>query len=69
MNRIQVTSSNLSEVGYDARSTTLEIMFRDGAVYQYFDVPEQVYDGLVNAASAGQYFHANIRGSYRYARA
>jgi len=43
-------------------------MFADGKVYQYFDVPQHVYEELVNAPSVGKYFHINVRGVYRYAR-
>ena len=68
MDRQPVQSSNLVSVGYDASSQTMEIEFRDGRVYQYFDVPGSVFDELVVAASAGSYFHHNIRGVYRYAR-
>ena len=68
MNRVQVSSSNIAEVGYDATSSTLELLFTNGRVYQYFDVPESVHQALMNAASVGQYFHAEIRGVYRYAR-
>ncbi len=68
MNRQPVSSSNLESVGYDQTTQTMEIEFRDGSLYQYFDVPQHVYDGLISAPSAGQYFHSQIRGIYRYAR-
>ena len=48
---------------------TLEIEFHGGRVYQYFDVPEQVFGGLRTAYdSHGSYFNENIKGHYRYAR-
>ena len=68
MNRVPVQSSNIVEVGYDARTQTLEIMFRDGGLYQYFDVPDQIFQELRGAGSPGQYFHGVIKGNYRYAR-
>jgi hypothetical protein len=66
MNRIPVESSNLRSVGYE--DNILEIEFQDGGVYQYFDVPKPIYDGLIQAESPGKYFWANIRGAFRYAR-
>lgn len=66
MNRTPVSSSNLHSVGYDASSRTLEIEFNDGSVYQYYDVPPAIYSGLMNAASHGTYFHANIRDRFRF---
>ncbi len=50
-------------------SQTLEIEFTNGAVYQYFDVPPDVYRGLMAAESHGRYFHQHVRDkSYRYQR-
>ena len=68
MDRIAIRSTNIKEVGYDAQSGTLEIMFSDLAVYQYFGVPESIHDGLVSATSAGQYFHRMIREKYRFTK-
>jgi len=68
MTRTSVTSSNLASVGYDAGTQTLEVEFQNGSVYQYFDVPQAVYDLLVGAESAGRLFNSEIRGNYRYAR-
>jgi hypothetical protein len=69
MDRIKLNSSSISEVGFDPASNTLEVVFADGRLYQYFDVPQHVYDQLIAAASPGQYFHQEIRGVYRFARA
>ncbi|GAB2517081.1 KTSC domain-containing protein [Paramicrobacterium agarici] len=68
MNRDPVQSSNISSVGYDDASQTLEIEFNKGGIYQYFDVPIAEYNELMRAESVGTYFSANIRTSYRYAR-
>lgn len=68
MERTVVESANLASIGFDQGSSTLEIEFRDGSVYQYYDVPENVYDDLMRAGSKGRYFHKNIRHVYRYMR-
>ena len=68
MNRKPVSSSNSLELGYSEASMTLELMFANGWVYQYFDVPPNVAHDLEAAASLGQYFNQHIRGQYRYAR-
>jgi hypothetical protein len=60
MDRLLVNSSNLISVGYDAVSKTLEIEFQSGNIYQYLDVPESTYQGLMTASSKGEYFHDNI---------
>ena len=68
MKRIQVTSSNIASIGFDEESSTLEIEFLDGAVYQYFGVPLTAYDGLIYAGSKGKYFAQHIKGYYRYVK-
>jgi hypothetical protein len=67
MKRVPVSSSNIASVGYDDKTHTLEVEFHSGHVYQYFDVPRTIFDGLLSAGSVGQYFN-QIKGIYRYAR-
>lgn len=61
MNRQSVESSNIASIGYDAENEILEIEFNQGGIYQYFDVPENVYEELMSASSHGQYFDRNIK--------
>jgi hypothetical protein len=68
MNRQPVTSSNVADVGYDALTMTLEIGFKDGTVYQYFDIPESVYQELLSADSVGRFLNQQVKNSYRYAK-
>ena len=68
MTRDPVSSSNLAEVGYDPPTQTLEVCFKSGRTYQYFDVPEGVYEGLKNAGSPGAYLNQEVKGKFRYAR-
>ena len=68
MQRQHVQSSNLRSVGYDTASSTLEIEFNSGGIYQYFNVPASIYQGLMGASSLGTYFHNYIKSSYRYTR-
>ena len=69
MNRVPVSSSNLSSVGYDPATATLEIEFLNGGVYQYFNVPAFIHAGLMSAGSHGSYFDAHIKkAGYSYRR-
>lgn len=69
MHRIPVTSSNIRSVGYDQQSAVLEVEFTSGDVYQYFNVPEHLYRGLMSASSKGQFLNDNIKYGYRYQKA
>ncbi|MDR0605293.1 MAG: KTSC domain-containing protein [Bacteroidales bacterium] len=66
MKRQTVESSNLASIGYDSENEILEVEFNHGGIYQYFDVPHDVYEELMNAESHGKYFSANIRNDYEY---
>jgi hypothetical protein len=68
MERESVTSSNIASIGYDNGSETLEIEFLNGSLYQYFDIPEHVYEELMAADSHGQYLARNIKGNYRFSK-
>jgi hypothetical protein len=67
MNRTPVSSSNLKSVGYDEGSSTLEVEFLHGGIYEYSNVPESRYSGLMSASSKGEYFDEYIKkGGYGY---
>lgn len=66
MNRTTVRSSNIQSVGYDPETRTLEGAFHSGGIYQYSDVPETVYQGLMRAISKGSYFHDHIKDRYSF---
>jgi len=68
MEMIKVDSSNVEAVGYDEDSSTLQVEFKNGGMYQYFDVPEEVFIGLRDADSVGGYLAARIKGTYRYSK-
>lgn len=68
MERTSVSSSNISAVGYDPETQTLEVEFRNGSAYSYEGVPEEVHAALLGAGSVGGYFNAFIKDRYSYTR-
>ena len=68
MEIVPVRSSNIASVGYDEESETLEIEFTTGAIYEYYDVPSAIHEGLISARSHGRYFHQHIRNRYTYSQ-
>lgn len=58
---VPVISRNLAAMGYDQVTGELQVQFQNGAIYSYQGVPPEVYQGLVNAPSKGQYFAYAIR--------
>jgi hypothetical protein len=68
MRRRPIDSSAIASVGYNAAREELEVEFRSGNVYRYFDVPREVYKDLLQAPSKGRFFGSFIRGQYDSAR-
>ena len=66
--REAVVSSNLAEVGYDPASEILEVMFRNGGIYQYYGVSSLAHEQMMEAESIGRHFNSNIKGKYREKR-
>jgi len=68
MKPLFVESTTLISITYDLDRQFLQLEFRDGAIYHYFDVPAHVYQGLISAPSKGGYFNRTIRGRFVHAR-
>lgn len=65
---IQVSSSNILAVGYDADNQIVHVQFLNGSEYIYKGVPQHEFDGLLNAPSVGSYLHRNYKNIYPYER-
>jgi hypothetical protein len=68
MRRKHVASAAISSVGYDERSSVLEVEFSSGAVYDYLNVPPKVYKALMKAPSKGSFVSRKIRDRYPFVR-
>jgi len=58
-----LSSSFLESYRYDTTSRML-ILRMNGTSYAYTNVPQSVFDGLLDASSKGKYFNARIKGIY-----
>ena len=68
MNRFPIESASFVSVGYSAEQSLLEVEFRDGAVYRFFDVPASCFQQLLTSDSRGRYFNSSIRNRFRNQR-
>jgi KTSC domain-containing protein len=59
-------SSAVERARYSTSANILDIWFRGGDRYSYFDVPLGVYERLRTAPSAGEYVNREIKPHYRY---
>lgn len=69
-----VSSTTLRAAGYKeaanghGKTGILRLVFRTGKIYDYFQVPVQVFSELMAATSKGRYFNFRIRDRYRFRR-
>jgi len=68
MDREPVSSSNILSAGYDPASETLEIEFKDGSLYQYYNVGDHLYEQFTHAPSKGQFFNVYIKNAVAFSR-
>lgn len=68
MEREMVTSSTVLSIGHEPTSSTLEVEFKNGGVYQYYNVPEMIYQQLMASDSKGKFLHAYIKPAYPCSR-
>lgn len=59
-------SSVVSAMKYDETTSTLRVVYVSGKVYDYLQVPENVYLEMKNASSKGAYLNYNIKRKYAY---
>jgi hypothetical protein len=72
MQRQSIASSNIATIGWEATDVqaqmgVLEVEFKGGEVYQYSNVPQSVYQELLQSPSAGRTLRDAMRG-YDYER-
>jgi len=72
-NWTQITkSTHVKAIDYDLGNWLLKVEFSNGAIYEYYDVPPQIVDGLLARENLpegkpGKFFYHNIRkAGYKY---
>ncbi len=69
MKRVAVSSRSLRELGYDPDTQVLEVLFHNGSLYRYEQVPPEVVQALLEADSLGRHFNQVFKPQhYRYQR-
>lgn len=65
-----MTSKAINSLDYriENKIHILDIEFKSGGIYRYFNVPTNIFTNLANAKSRGRYFRENIRDEYIFER-
>lgn len=62
----KVFSSHIQSVDYAEDSWTLRVVWKNGSVSEYAEVPPEVGNSVVKAPSIGSAIHRLIRGRYQH---
>lgn len=63
---VNVVSSNIKTAEYNTENKTLSIVFKTNSVYEYYDVPWEIFTRFRMSESQGKYFSSNINGKYKH---
>ena len=59
-------SSVVSTISYDTATATLRIIFVSGMIYDYKNVPEDVYQAMKTSGAKEIYLNQHIKGKYQF---
>ena len=59
-------SSAIKAADYRDEAQILDIWYRGGDRYSYFDVPPEVYQELLRTHSAGEFVNLHVKPHYRF---
>lgn len=68
MDRNYVASTNIASIGYDEPSQTLEVEFLNNTIYQYYNIPINLYHQLMAENSKGRFLNTYIKNAHPYSR-
>jgi hypothetical protein len=61
---VPLSSSFLRSASYDPDTRTLDIGMDTGQTYTFENVPQDIFEGLRDAGSPGNFYHQNIKGRF-----
>ncbi len=67
MKRVRLGSSAIATIAYDEEMRSLDVEFRGGDTYRYFNVSKSIYRELLKAESAGAYWN-EVKDKFAFAK-
>jgi hypothetical protein len=61
-------SGMIKKCFYNFTSNQLKIEFNNGQVYEYSNVPSEIYESLIKAESQGKFFNEQIKQNYQFSQ-
>ena len=61
-------STAIKSFDYDREQKILRVVFGNGSIYKYCEVPASIYKELTETSSVGQFFNSQIRDKFGFDR-
>ena len=61
-----INSSNIDNCVYDTRDSKLSVKFKNGVIYEYYNVPHHIFTKFRFSESQGKYLSTVIAKTYNY---
>jgi hypothetical protein len=65
---VEIKSSNLKSASYDTETAHLTIVFNNGSIYEYENVPWELFTKFRMSESQGKFLNQKIKGTYSYTK-
>jgi hypothetical protein len=62
----EIQSSNIKKTEYDTETKNLLVTFNNGAIYEYQEIPHQLYTQFRMSESQGKFFSGKIAKTFKY---
>ncbi|MBC7902428.1 MAG: KTSC domain-containing protein [Gemmatimonadaceae bacterium] len=59
-------STVVHKIIYDAETKLLKVRFVSGMVYEYLDVPFEVYEAFMESRTKGVFLNTMVKGKYDF---
>jgi len=63
---VDISSSNLKHASYNTSTKVLTTIFSNEAIYEYYDVPWEIFTKFRMTESQGKFFNKSISRNYKY---
>lgn len=62
----EIKSTNLKKSEYDTETKKMTVTFNSGSVYEYNEIPHQLYTQFRMSESQGKFFSSKIAKTFKY---
>lgn len=63
---VDIKSTNIKSATYNTETGLLKIVFNNGSIYEYSDVPWELFTKFRMSDSQGSFLNANIKPKYTF---